>query len=212
MSNGRLDSVKQDMETLFDMPCETLPNYLCITLTPSNPVLHTSRLYSMFRDFERPLPANPLFYSEWTDAASEVLFALDEEVQSICRALDEVDLRSVLSLKEYYESDTPSALTKKLRSIQSLSRIFSPMKQTADGWVPDFDNRYFSCDFHFGLDLLEQFAAILRVNAPMMNEIMNWYRRAVRVNEHALELAQSGLHSKQDIYDFYNVERRQAAR
>ena len=41
----------RDMEELFDMPCIALPNYLCVTLTPSNPILHTSRLFGMFNDF-----------------------------------------------------------------------------------------------------------------------------------------------------------------
>ena len=208
MSNDDLETVGAEIGEMFDMPCETLPNYLCVTLTPSNPVLHTSRLYTMFRAFDRPFDANKLFYADWTDEASEVLFALDEEVQSICHSLDEADLRSVLSLKTHYESDTPRALTEKLRSIESLSRILSPMKQTADGWVPDFDNRYFACDFRYGLDILEQFASLLRLHAPMMNEVMSWYRRAARVNEHAIDLADFGLHSKRDIYDYYNIRTR----
>ncbi|MCR5837086.1 MAG: NAD(P)-binding domain-containing protein, partial [Lachnospiraceae bacterium] len=32
------------MSLIFDMPCLTIPNYLNITMTPSNPLLHTTRL------------------------------------------------------------------------------------------------------------------------------------------------------------------------
>ena len=207
LSATSLDSIIRDVEMLFGMPCEALPNYLCITLTPSNPVLHTSRLYTMFRSFERPLSTNPLFYADWTDEASEVLIRLDDEVQSICHALDAIDLRSVLSLKVYYESDSARNLTKKLRSIESLRKILSPMKQTVDGWIPDFDNRYFSCDFNYGLDILQQFATLLRLNTPMIEEVMSWYRRAVPSEHRAIDLSCLGIHSKRDIYDYYNIER-----
>ena len=196
------------MEELFDMQCEILPNYLCITLTPSNPVLHTSRLYTMFRSFEQPLSDNPLFYADWTDEASDVLLKLDDEVQSICHALDAIDLGSVRSLKDHYESDSARSLTKKLRSIESLSKIHSPMKQTGDGWGPDFGSRYFTCDFNYGLDILQQFATILRLNTPTIDEVMAWYRRSVPSVGRALELSHFGLHSKRDIYDYYQIGRR----
>ncbi|MBQ9478817.1 MAG: NAD/NADP octopine/nopaline dehydrogenase family protein [Selenomonadaceae bacterium] len=205
LSSDELGSIANDLETLFDMPFEMLTNYLCITLTPSNPVLHTSRLYTMFRSFERPLKDNPLFYADWTDEASTILLRLDDEVQSICRALDAIDLRSVRSLKDHYESGSARALTTKLRSIKSLSKILSPMKHTPEGWEPDFDNRYFTCDFNYGLDILQQFASLLRLHAPTIDEVMSWYRNAAPSARRAVELADYGLHSNRDVYNYYGI-------
>lgn len=199
-----IDAVRRDMEELFDMPCTGLSNYLAVTLTPSNPVLHTSRLYSMMRASEKPFERNPLFYAQWDDTASEILFALDGEVQAVCRALPKFDLSRVLSLKVYYESDTVPALTKKIRSIPSLNKILSPMKISPEGWLPDFDNRYFKCDFEYGLDILLQFAEALNLNSPTMHEVMNWYRRRTKNFVRAVNLADFGIKSAQDIYDFYH--------
>ena len=196
-------SASRDMEKFFGIPCETLANYLSVTLTPSNPVLHTSRLYAMFGQADSAFERNEFFYAEWNDEASEILFKLDDEVQAICRALPKVDLSDVTSLKVHYESDTVPALTKKLRSIPSLSKILSPMKQTADGWRPDFDNRYFKCDFEFGLDILLQFAETLNLNSPTMNEVMNWYRRKTGNLTRAVKLTDYGIKSAEDIYKFY---------
>lgn len=198
--------VAQDMTKLLSMPCEILPNYLCVALTPSNPVLHTSRLYSMFQKI-KPLKENILFYASWNDAASEILFSLDEEVQKICRALPEVDLNSVISLKKHYESETPAALTKKLQSISSLSKVYSPMIKTAEGYLPDFENRYFKCDFDYGLDILLQFAEILKLEVPNMKKVMQWYKVQTCEFEHKVNLQNCGLNSKEDILDFYQVER-----
>ncbi len=39
------------IEEIFNIPCVSLPNYLSVSLTPSNPILHTSKLYSMFKDY-----------------------------------------------------------------------------------------------------------------------------------------------------------------
>ena len=197
--------IYHDMTKLFSMPCEILSNYLCITLTPSNPVLHTSRLYSMLKENDRAIEQNKLFYADWNDAASEVLFKLDAEVQAICRALKGIDLNSVLSLKVYYESETVAALTKKIQSIPSLSKILSPFKETPQGIFPDYDNRYFKCDFEFGLDILLQFAEALNLNAPTMREVMNWYRQRTKSFARVVNLAEYGIKSAQDIYKFYRA-------
>ena len=196
-----IDSTCRDMEKLFSIPCAALDNYLCVTLTPSNPVLHTARLYSMLKDGDAP--PDKFFYAEWNDAASEILFKLDDEVQAICRALKETDLRSVRSLKVHYESDTVSALTKKIRGIPSLSKILSPLKETPQGLRPDFDNRYFKCDFEYGLDILLQFAETLNLDSPTMREVMAWYRQKTKNFNRAVNLAEYGIKSKADIYNFY---------
>lgn len=203
LNEQNLNAVAQDLEKLLSMPCEVLPNYLCVTLTPSNPVLHTSRLYSMFRQME-PLKESPLFYADWTDEASEILFRLDGEVQEICRALPEFDLSSVKSLKIHYESETPAALTRKIKSISSLSKISSPLVQTAEGWLPDFANRYFKCDFGYGLDILSQFAEILNLHSPTMKKILQWYNSNAKITGHSVNLESCGLTSKEKILDFYS--------
>lgn len=198
-----IDSVCRDMEKLFSIPCAALDNYLCVTLTPSNPVLHTARLYSMLKDGNAP---DKFFYAEWNDAASEILFKLDDEVQAICRALKKINLRSVRSLKVHYESDTVPALTKKIRGISSLSKILSPLKETPQGLRPDFDNRYFKCDFEYGLDILLQFAETLNLNSPTMREVMAWYQQRTENFNRAVNLAEHGIKSERDIYNFYRLK------
>lgn len=49
----------------LQMQCEPLPNYLNLTLTPSNPILHTTRLKTIFNDYilgQTVYPKLPLFY------------------------------------------------------------------------------------------------------------------------------------------------------
>ena len=158
------------------MPCHVLKNYLAVTLTPSNPILHTSRLYAMFQDYAPGIfyPKNILFYEEWNDASSEVLFACDAELQELCSALP-FPLEEVVSLKQHYESDTVPAMTHKIRSIQAFRGLTSPMCQTEQGWMPDFTSRYFVSDFAYGLKVIRDIMQLFDVPCPMISKVWNWY-------------------------------------
>ena len=119
-----------------------------------------------------------LFYEEWDDAASEVLFRCDAELQALCRAIPE-DLSGVESLPSYYESPTPALMTRKIRSIPAFKGIKAPMRKVEGGWVPDFESRYFTADFPYGLNVIRRVATEYEVRTPMMDEIWGWYTRQV---------------------------------
>ena len=192
------------MMMLFGIPCYTLPNYLSVTLTPSNPILHTTRLRTLFADYAKGkvYDRNPLFYGEWTDDSSELLFACDKELQEMCQQINELDLHDVRSLKLHYESDTVPALTEKMRSIKSLHNLTSPMKQIDGRWIPDFKSRYFTADFPFGLAIIEELAGIVGTDVPNIHSTMDWYRE-VTGDKNKLELAEYGIRTVEDLYKLY---------
>lgn len=169
------------MEGLFDIPCIALPNYMSITLTPSNPILHTSRLYSLFKDYRSGIyyPRSYGFYDEWDDFASQIVLACDLELQNLC-SLIPLDLTSVTSLKEHYESSTIKEMTDKIRSIDAFKGLLSPMKQVEAGWIPDFSSRYFVSDFDFGLKILIDIAHNYDVEVSTMEKIWTWYEKLVK--------------------------------
>lgn len=162
---------------MLGMPTAALPNYLIETLTPSNPILHTSRIRTMFEDW-RPgetYDHNILFYEEWDIASSERMMACDAEVQSICAALPEFDLSGVRPLTVHYESKTPEAMTAKIAGIAAFKGLTSPMKQSCGGWVPDFSNRYFRADFAYGLKAIQDIARLSGVMTSNIDEVLAWY-------------------------------------
>lgn len=189
---------------LWEIKCTPLPNYLSVTLTPSNPILHTTRLRTLFKDYSDGMiyQRNPLFYGDWDDESSRLLIACDEELQQMLKKIKRFDLYSVKSLKLHYESNNAEAMTKKLRSIKSLHNLSSPMKEEKGGWVPDFASRYFQSDFPYGLAIIEEFARVLNYQAPNILATMNWYREVTR-DKHRFDLRDYGIHSIEDIYGFY---------
>lgn len=170
--------VATEIGELFQMPVECLGSYLAMTLTPSNPVLHTSRIRTMFADW-RPgvtYPENFLFYEGWDDTASEALLAADAEVQAVCAALPELDLSGVRPLTEHYESPDVPSMTHKISHIPAFAGLRSPMVEDADGrWAPDFTSRYFSADFAFGLKAIRDVAAAAGVATPALDDLWAWY-------------------------------------
>jgi len=190
---------------LFDMPCTPLAHYLEVTMTPSNSILHTSRLATMFGDYTpgRVYERMPLFYGDWTDASSEHLLACDAEHQRMLGMLDRLDLSSVKSMVLHYDSsDTPAKMTAKLSGIRSLNRLPSPMIRLEGGWIPDFESRYFSSDFPYGLAIIESFGRVLHADIPKIEKTMQWYRD-VTGNRECFELSRYGVNTPEDIYRIY---------
>lgn len=189
---------------IFDKRCTVIPNFLNLTMTPSNPILHTTRIKTLFQDWEagKVYPSVPLFYEEWDDASSELLIACDEEVQKICRALPEFELQFVNSLRNHYESPTVDAMTRKISSIESFKGLKSPVVQVDGGYIPDLHSRYFTADFSYGLNIIKQVAVFAGVSTPNIDEILRWYQNiAVEKNEFRYE--DYGIADRETFEKFY---------
>lgn len=194
------EKTAQQIGELLDIKCELMPNYLCVTLVPSNPILHTTRLYRLFKDYDGTgYSERPTMYDTWDDATSAILFQCDEELQNICKSLDELDLKAVESLKMYYENDTLETFSNKIRSIVAFQGKLVPMVEREDGWHPDFSSRFFVADFEYGLFLMKELGKVCGVDTPMMDEILAWYQR---ITGKKYQERLTGF-KKADIYSMY---------
>lgn len=193
-------------QDIVRMKCNVLPNYLNLTLTPSNPILHTTRLMVLFKDYMKGMYYDriPLFYEEWNDETSELLLRCDEEVQCICKNLSQFDLSYVKSLKIHYESDDAKSLTEKIRSIQGFKGLKAPEKLMSKGFVPDFESRYFKADFPYGLEILVQIANLIDVDVPNMKMVLNWYHNLTDVKQ-SFDYEKYGITDLDSFVAYYNL-------
>lgn len=170
------DSICEEIEHMFGIKTSSLKNYLSVTLTPSNPILHTTRLYSMFKDYNADISydKNTLFYEEWDDISSDMLLACDDELKILCDTIP-VELDEVVSLRKHYESADSQKLTEKLKSIKAFRGILSPMKKCGDKFKPDFSSRYFVSDFSYGLKIIKDIAGLFSVETPNIDIVWKWY-------------------------------------
>lgn len=160
---------------LFDTPVHLLANYYEASLTNSNPLLHTSRLYSMWHEWHEGIvyPSQNQFYSDWTDEASQLLIDMDEEFFRLLSVLP-VTTGAIPTVLDYYESTDASSLTKKLHSIEAFKGILSPMKKVGNGFVPDFQSRYFTEDFPYGLAIVHRLLHEHHIPSPYIDKVYAW--------------------------------------
>ena len=207
------------MSKLLQMPCETLKNYLTITFTPSNPILHTARLYTMFKEtvLDTKLSRQIYFYKEWTDDASDILLKMDKELQSICSWFTGkgIDLSGVISLKDHYEAYSVESMTTKIKSISSLSAITPTLFHRGEGYFLDADSRYFTEDFPFGLCVIKAFSLICGIETFTIDQVLKWYENLLKkeyyVNNrfcgndlHRTSIPQNfGINTLSDVAEYY---------
>lgn len=163
---------RKELERLFRTPVKLLDYFYEVALSNSNPILHTGRLYSMFHGKEKELfDHNILFYKEWTDEASQLLIEMDAEFFLL---LEKLEVHGLPTLLDYYESTDASSLTQKIKSIPAFQTLTSPMKQVDNGWVVDFESRYFTEDFPFGLRWIKELAIQNQLFTPCIDNVYSW--------------------------------------
>ena len=189
---------------LFDIPTKVIPNFLNLTMTPSNPILHTTRLYTLFYDWHEGVTYRsiPLFYEEWNDESSELLLKCDEEVQNICRAMPEFELQYVKSLKEHYESPDAKSMTRKISSIQSFKGLQTPVIAVENGLIPNLHSRYFTADFSYGLTIIKQIADFAGIKVSNIDNILSWYSK-IAVEKHEFHYKDYGINNYLKFREYY---------
>ena len=171
-------NICEAIQPLFQIKCRPVPNYLNIAFTPSNPVLHTSRIYAMFKDYipGNHYPENELFYEKWTIDGAEILLNCSDELQQLCKAIP-MDMRDVESMQYRHNIRTPEELAAKICSLDRLKGLYSPVVKDDIGYIPDFDARYFVSDFPYGIKIMIETARLFDVPTPTMVRIWEWYER-----------------------------------
>jgi hypothetical protein len=212
------------MHELLDITTVPLNNYLCVTLTPSNPILHTSRLYSILKEYRigDMFDEKISLYKKWDDASSRILIGCDTELQNCCKKLNRLDLTAVLSLKVHYEiegaagKDDFEKMTRKISSLPFLKDSI-PMIPVHDKYIPDLQSRYFLEDYPYGLCIVKSFCVICGIESPNIDIILRWYSNLFNKEYFignnftgrdllSLPLPQNyGIKTPEDIYTFYNA-------
>lgn len=166
------EAFRLQLEDLFLTPVKLLGCFYEVSLTNSNPILHTGRLFTMFHGKEdKVFDHRILFYKEWTDEASKKLIDMDEEFLKLLKILE---VNSIPSLLDYYGCMDATSLTRKISSIPAFQTIESPMIEVPNGWKVDFKSRYFTEDFPYGLRWIKELAEKHCVKTPIIDEVFSW--------------------------------------
>ncbi|WP_151613830.1 NAD/NADP-dependent octopine/nopaline dehydrogenase family protein [Sinorhizobium alkalisoli] len=179
------------LNRLYEAPVTLLRDYLEITLTPGNALMHPAVLYALIgpgapwenRPFDEPL----CWWSDCPQAGAELLEACDAENQAIRRASEArlgIDLSSVKPLQqelvEAYGNQIADARTMYtlLRTNRAYADIRAPLvaNPSGPGLVVDRESRAFHEDIAFGQALLVTMAERLDVAVPAIAKTYQWAR------------------------------------
>lgn len=167
------EDFKKEVENLFQIPVKLLDNYYEVSFSNSNPLLHSARLYTLWKDWHKGMVYDsiPQLYTDWTDEASFLYIQMDNELQSLLSLLSVKNIPSVL---EYYESHGVHSLTNKISHIPAFIGIPAPMLKVETGYIPDFSSRYFVEDFSYGMHFIVEEAEKHKVLVPTIQRVYNW--------------------------------------
>ena len=177
------------LRRLYDAPVELLDHYLEITLTPGNPIMHSSAIYGLigpYAQWRNKVFSEPICW--WTDCpelAAYFLERCDEESLLLCKAIEQrlgVNLSSIKPLKqeivEAYREQIrdDSTMLSVLRTNRAYEGILAPLAPAPDGggYVIDRTHRAFHEDVAYGLALLVEMGRRLEVRLSHIEEVFRW--------------------------------------
>jgi opine dehydrogenase len=186
---------------LFDIPCTTVPNFLSLTLAPSNQIIHPARYWAIFRDWDgkksyshAELAArNGLtLYADMCEAGAENMAMLDNELQQIkfglLRRYPQLDLSLVMPMGEriifQYGPDVKdhSSLRKIFQTNLGYAGCATPKVMVSPGlYQPATKSRLFVEDIPFGLCILKSMAQMLNIPTPRIDFFIEWHQQYMDV-------------------------------
>lgn len=179
------EAIRAFWENAFDTKVTLLQSYYEVSLSNSNPLLHPSRLYTLWRNWEEGVYYDevPMFYEGWSDEASRLLIMMDNELQSLLEKLP-VTRGSITPILDYYESHDAASLTRKISSIVAFKGIKAPMVSSTQGFIPDFNSRYFTEDIPFGMRFIVETAAKYHHPIPVITKVYEWGMSCIKAHAH----------------------------
>ena len=176
------------LSALIDLPLRCVDGFLGLTLANPGQIIHPGIMYGQLHDWDGaplPLEAVPLFYGEVSLRTADIVQAMSDEVQTLCRVLEArlpgLDLRSVASIFAWLLAAYPDQIedAHSLQSAFNTNRAYAgirfPVTPAEQGRVtPAFAVRYLTEDVPFGLLVTRGIAELASVGTPMISRVIEW--------------------------------------
>ncbi len=154
-------------------------------MSVDNQIIHPARCYGLFKKYGGEWNSQkdiPFFYDDFDQYSADVLKKLDADYTKIRDQIKEIypeiDFPFML---DYLTQDRVTNKTEKITVLKSfltsdtLGAIKTPTIQTESGtWKIDTNHRFFTDDIHYGLCIAKWIADQLKVEVPMIDEIIRW--------------------------------------
>lgn len=167
---------------------EQSDNFISLTLSVDNQIIHPSRCYSLNKIHGNSWNAKedvPMFYRDFDDYSAEMLKRLDDDYSRIRNAIKEKfpnkSFRHMLdyhALEHFSYKSTSVNIKDSFVNSPTLTAIGTPVRQNCQGkWELDSDGRFFMDDIYYGVMIAKWMAEKLSIKVPTIVEILRWAER-----------------------------------
>lgn len=159
-------------------------NFISLTLSSDNQIIHTSRLYGLFLEEGAAWEERgdvPYFYRDFTEKSADILKELDDDYTMIRERIKELfPDRKFTYMLDYLALDRQTNLTDSktvldtFRNMESLDAIRTPVMKVRDKWLIDRNNRFFLDDIYYGLCIAKSLAERLDIHVMHIDGLLYW--------------------------------------
>ncbi|CAE7630641.1 odh [Symbiodinium necroappetens] len=183
------------------------PNNLGISLRNPGMIVHPGVMYGRWSPESwdgNPKDEAPLFYQGVDDFTETVLTGMTDEVQLLCRKMEEVaqglDMKDACTLKQWYldcydgQMKDTSSLKACMNTNAAYDGLKHPCKEVDGKFMPDLKYRYLAEDIPTGLCFAKGLAEIVGLETPTIDKVMKWGQECI-----GLEIMVDGKMTGKDL-------------
>jgi len=159
-------------------------NFLSLTLSLDNQIIHTSRLYGLFLEHGGVWNTKeevPYFYRDFSNESADILKGLDDDYSLIRNEIKRLykDKKFTYML-DYLSLDNETNLTSNTTILETFSNsktlgaIKTPVVEEEGQWIIDKNHRFFKDDINYGLCIGKWIAEELDINVPNIDNLLVW--------------------------------------
>lgn len=164
---------------------EQSPNFLSLTLSADNQIIHTSRCLGLHKVYGKEWASKedvPWFYKDWDDTSTEILKAIDAEYTIIRNKfksefpdIDFSYMRDYMELEKFGYDSTITDIKASFTEYGTLDAIATPVVKNEGGkWEIDRSHRFFLDDIFYGNCIAKWIAEQFNIDTPALDEVLSW--------------------------------------
>ncbi len=164
---------------------EQLDNFISITLSVDNQIIHPSRCYAICEEYGgkwKHAEDVPRFYKDYDDFSAQCLADLDADYSKVRDRIKQLYpdkdfhyMLNYLDLEHYTYNSSSSDIVDSFVNSPTLQAIHTPVIQDNDGHVViDKNGRFFMDDIYYGIAIVKWMAEILQIDVPMIDKLLHW--------------------------------------
>ncbi len=163
---------------------ELADNFLSLTLSVDNQIIHTSRLFGLYKRYGgtwEKLEEVPYFYRDYDDLSADLLRDLDNDYSRIRNRIVELYpdrnfqyMLNYLDLERFSYKSCSEDIKGSFVNSETLGAIKTPVVEKEGLYRINTDHRFFYDDMYYGLCIAKWVAQCMDIEVSTIDAIMTW--------------------------------------